>query len=93
MSWWRTPIEAASLDTRSAAFEYVFQTPTAIRPTQKRAYAEPPKERGAGAKPASASPNWYSHLALGDDRRWSFTFADVASAARDAEESKHRSRC
>ena len=47
----------------------------------------------AGAKPAPAFPNWCSHLALRDDRRWGFTLADVASAAGDAEESKHRSCC
>jgi hypothetical protein len=65
------------------------------RPRRHRNCA-PPRNRqkkGAGAKPAPASSNWYSHLALGDDRRWGFTLADVASAARDAEESKHRSRC
>ena len=52
------------------------------------------RQKKEGRREASpASPNWYSHLALGDDRRWGFTLADVASAARDAKESKHRSRC
>jgi len=59
-----------------------------IAPEELRA-AEPPKRRG----PARSQPlQLYSHLALGDDRRRGFTLAD-ASAARDAEESKHRSRC
>ena len=53
--------------------------------------AEPPKKE-EGRREASPLPQLHSHLALGDDRRWGFTLAD-ASAARDAEESKHRSRC
>jgi hypothetical protein len=52
--------------------------------------AEPPK--GKGPARSQPLPPLYSHLALGDDRRWGLTLAD-ASAARDAEESKHRSRC
>jgi hypothetical protein len=52
------------------------------------------RQKKEGRREASRrSPNWYRYLALRDDRRWGFTLADVASAARDAEESKHRSRC
>ena len=37
-----------------------------------------PTASATGAKPAPPPPNWYSHLALGDDRRWGFTLTDVA---------------